>query len=218
MNGAVRLDLVHGSQPVLYDHKRNLVAVVDLLQVILEALGVDRPAPVALLEVRVAGAAEDIAALACLGVGGGGGAHVIAEGVEVHGARLERSGVLIAYLNLHALALPQGRRPRGIRAAHLDVAAVKVVLALLTLRLQHIGGVAGARIGGVAGDHAAHLVLRVDLMRHDHALCARQELVVQGVESRLRVVPVARAEGHGHVLEPLRHHAAAHHAAKSVLH
>ena len=39
---------------------------------------------------------------------------------------------------------------------------------------------------------------------------------MQGVETHLRVVPVACAEGHGHVLEPLGHHAAAHHAAKSA--
>ena len=52
-------------------------------------------------------------------------------------------------------------------------------------------------------------------MAHGDALGARQELMVQGVEARLRVVPVAVAKGHGRV-SCLGHHAAAHHAAKAA--
>ena len=52
-------------------------------------------------------------------------------------------------------------------------------------------------------------------MAHGNALGARQELVVQGIEARLRVVPIAAAKGHGRV-GGVGHHAAAHHAAKAA--
>ena len=85
----------------------------------------------------------------------------------------QRGGVLGRDLHVHAFAAPHAGRPRGIRTAHLHVATVEVHLALLLLGGQDVGRVARVRIAGVAGDHAADLVLRVDLMAHGDALGAR---------------------------------------------
>lgn len=142
-------------------------------------------------------------------------AHVVAKAVEVDLADGQRGGVLGRNLHVHAFAEPHAGRPRGIRTAHLHVAAVEVHLALLLLCGQNVCRIARVRVAGVAGDHAADLVLGIDLMAHGDALGARQELVVQGIEARLWIVPVAVAKGHGRV-SCLGHHAAAHHAAKAA--
>ena len=160
VNRTVRLDLVHRAQAVLDDHQRHLVAIVDLLQVVTQALWVDRPTPIALLEVLVAGAAKDVALLQQHRVGRGRSAHVVAKAVEVDLAGGQRGGVLGRDLYVHAFAAPHAGRPRGIRTAHLHVAAVEVHLALLLLCGQNICRVARVRVAGVAGDHAADLVLR----------------------------------------------------------
>ena len=215
VNRTVRLDLVHRAQAVLDNHQRHLVAVVDLLQVVEQAHGVDRPTPIALLEILVAGATKDVALLQQHRVGRGRGAHIVAKAVEVDLAGGQRGGVLGRDLHVHAFAAPQAACPRRIRATDLNVAAVEVHLALLLLCRQDVGRIARVRVAGVAGDHAADLVLRIDLMTQGDTLGARQELMVQGIETRLRVVPVAVAKGHGRV-SCLGHHTAAHHAAKAA--
>lgn len=65
---------------------------------------------------------------------------------------------------------------------------------------EDVGGVAGVRVGDVARDHAADLVLGIDLVPHGDAARAREELVVEGLVALLGIVPGSVAEGHGDVV------------------
>ena len=111
MELAVLGALVHGAQAVLHDHQRDLVAVVDRLEVVAQALGVDRPAPVARLEVGVGHAAKEVAGtLLHLGVNRDSVGLIVAETVEVNSAGLENLGIALGetphVVSVHALLLP----------------------------------------------------------------------------------------------------------------
>ena len=53
MDFAVLCQLVSGSEAVLNDHERQLIAVPNLIERIAQAFGIDLPSPIARLEIRV---------------------------------------------------------------------------------------------------------------------------------------------------------------------
>ena len=85
MDFSVLVLLVVSPQAIFHDHHGNLIAVVNLIQTPAQALGVDLPAPIGNLQIRVLGPAQQVPGSDLhIGVGGHTEGHVIAEGVEVH--------------------------------------------------------------------------------------------------------------------------------------
>ena len=90
---------------------------------------------------------------------------------------------------------PHALGPRGIRAAHHGVGAVKEALLHGLLIGEHIGRIASVGVGALTGDHAAHLERRVDLVRCLHGKRRGNHLVMRLGDTH-RVLGV---EHHEHV-------------------
>src|SRR5699024_6172984 len=186
VDGAVGLQGVVGTQTVLHHHQGDAVAVIDLVQGVAQALGIDLPAPVAGLQVGVLESAHNVAVdVVGVLVGGDAVGHVVAEGVEVHRALFQDFGVARLHPDGDALVGPHPLGVAGIFAPHLDVGTIPVGLAHGLLVGQNVGGVAGVGIGGDEAVHVAHLELGVVLVGVVHRQGAGNKLVVQRLEPLL---------------------------------
>ena len=113
---------------------------------------------------------------------GHAGGHVIGVGDKVDRPRTQDLLVTLAELHRHAVALPHALCKRGVRAAHLDIGAIPEGVLVLDLRRDDVLGVAGERVSRRStGDHAAHQILRVDLVGPLDGAGARDELIVQAL-------------------------------------
>ena len=180
-NVAVLVRLVNRAEAVLDHKERLLVAVVDLVDGDAEAQRVDRPTPVGVGEVGVLHARERIAR-GVLGARVGRSDRagvVIAERDEVDGVLGENLLVLLGHAHVDALALEHLECVVGIIAAALNVNE-EVVLLAANLCLAHVLGVAGVGVERAGGEHAADLVLGIDLVADLGCPSACDELVVGG--------------------------------------
>ena len=166
-----------------------MIAIVDLVQGVAQANGVDLPAPVAGFQVGVLLAGGDITAhvLGVL-VGGDAVGHVVAEGVEVHGAGLQDGGILRLLMDGDVVLGEETLHIIGILTAHMHIGTEPVHDLHLLLVGHHVGGVTGHGIAGDGADHAAHLELGVVVVGILDSPGAGHEHVVQGLEACLLVV------------------------------
>ena len=159
-----------------------MVAAVQPVQGVAQALGVDLPAPLADLGIRIALEGGDHVAAGGLAqrvVSGGAVAGIVAKRNKVHSVG-QGFAVLIADLQLHALFLKHALGVVGIGTQGLHVRE-QVHLVVQLHHLDDVIGVRGERVDGNGQDHAAHLVLRVDAVGQLHSLGAGHQLVVDGL-------------------------------------
>ena len=141
MHGAVRFQGILGAQTVLHHHDRDAVTIVDLVEGVAQALGIDLPAPVGSLQVRVLEALRHVAVgLGGILVGGDAVGHIVAQGIEIHSAVLQNLGITGLHVDGHAHILPQTLGKSGIFATHLYVRAVPEGVRDPTPIVLHAGG------------------------------------------------------------------------------
>ena len=216
VDGTVLLDGVDSAQAVLDHHDRDLVAVIHLVEMPAQTLGIDGPTPLGNIEVRVLGiVVEHVAARhRHVGIARDGRALVIAKGVEIDRSLGKDLGVAGLLYDVDALLAPQAGRPARIGATHLHVATVVIGLALHLLGEKHVLGAAAVRIDGAARDHAGGLVGGIDLMCRLDCQGARHKLVMERLIAALLIVPLHRLGVVERRVVLGRQDAAAHHVAK----
>ena len=178
--------LVARAHAVLHHHQRNLIAVVDLVQGVAQALRVDLPAPVGALEVGVLATKGHVALRHLNVVRAHHVGHVVGERVEVHLAGSDVVHVALAHVELDAVLAPEAARVARVVAAYLHVGAIPVHATHLALAGQDVRRVAR---GGVAQDeavHVAHLELRVHRVGETNHAPGRHKLVVERLVALLR--------------------------------
>ena len=121
-------------------------------------------------------------------MGGDAVGHVVAEGVEIHGAFLQDLDIARLHLDLNAQFFPQALCVGRIFAADLHVGAVPVGLAHCLLVGQNIVRVAGEGIAGDEAVHVAHLVLGVVLVGVLDRQSAGHELMMQALQAALGII------------------------------
>ena len=125
-------------------------------------------------------------------MGGDAVGHIVAQRVEIHRTVFQDLGIAGLHMDGYAKVLPQPLGKGGILAPDLHVGAVPVGFTHGLLVGQDVGRVAGVGIAGDEAVHVAHLVFGVVVMSVLHGQGAGDELMVQRLQTDLRVV------GHGH--------------------
>jgi len=123
MNGPVVLDHVLRTKPVLDDHQRNLIAVIDLVQREAQAVGINLPTPLRGGQIGIPAASGNIAAAHLLQVimrpheiG-----HVVGEAEEVYRALAQNLLVTRLHLEVDVTLGPQPLDIAWVVASHLHV-------------------------------------------------------------------------------------------------
>ncbi len=179
--GAVRPQLVNGSETVFHDEQRLLIALIQDIQRIAQALRVNGPSPFRRLgvgifhRVRAAGFHPFRYVHIRLGIDRIG--HIVGKSDIVHGALRQDLLILRLHPDLIALPLQQLFRVSRIMSPAVDIGE-EITHVHFLHRQHHIRRTAGKRIDGHHGNHAADLEIRIDLMPQLHRTGGRHQLMM----------------------------------------
>ena len=174
---------------VLDDHQRHFIALLQDVQGVAQADGVDGPAPVGFLEVRVVDARREAALAAdeVRGVARRRFAHVVREREVIDIALGEDVEIAVLHLDVVAFVLPLLDDVGGIVAAHLHVAEEERFVHLFE-RGDLVARIAGFGVHRRHGEHAADLEIRVDLVPFDDGFRRGEEFVMRDLVERCEAV------------------------------
>ena len=165
-NCPIVLNRIERAKTVLYNHQRDAVAPVQLVERPTQNIGVDLLAPIACLKIRILSSTHEVpASRSESGIGRHDIAHVMAEAVEIDGAACEVLQIPFGNIELNTILIPDPLGKVRIFAADLNVAALIITLVHLLLTCDDVGRVAAERIIGHIGDHATDLGIGRCLVR-----------------------------------------------------
>src|SRR5699024_184897 len=125
-------------------------------------------------------------------VGGDAVGHIVAQRVEIHRTVFQDLGIAGLHMDGYAKVLPQPLGKGGILASDLHVGAVPVGFTHGLLVCQGVGRVGGVGVAGDVSGQVGYLVFGVVGMSGRHGEGGGDEVMVQRLQTDLRVV------GHGH--------------------
>ena len=183
----VSFQLVVGTEAVLHDEHGLFIALVQRVQRIAETNGIDRPAPVGNLDIRI-GNRMRVAAYdrrtGLLYFGFYRVGHVVAETDVIRRALRQDLQIPFFHDGSGAFPLPLLVRIRAVVAAAHDIREdISLVHSLYAL--HDILGITGIGIEGHEAEHAADLEIGVDLMSLLHHKGCCHHLIVRGLIERL---------------------------------
>ena len=156
MDTSVRALLVSGSQTIFHHHNRQLIALIDLIQRITQAIRVYLPAPLRSGQIRIFRAARQVAChLFRILVGRDTGGHVVGTSVEVYGSLFQNLFFFLCDLQIDPIFPEISIHIGRIRAADLHVGTEPVQHIVMLLGRQDILRITGQRVGGQEHIHIA---------------------------------------------------------------
>lgn len=188
---AVHVWRVDGTESILNDEQRFLIAVVQLVRRDTEASRVDRPTPFRLLEERVLERAEDVAFGRCvdLRVRARRPARIIAEADIVDGVLFQQLEVAIFHLERDAVFVEETFGIARVFTARLHIDEEER-FTVLVHRVQDVVRVARVGVRLTGREHAADLHVGIDGVRRLDRFRARDELMMRRLVFHLLLVLV----------------------------
>ena len=180
VNLSVNVFDISCSEAIFYDHQRNLITVPDLIKNPPQSFGINLPSPFRCIKIGILHSTKKVPGRSVsIGIDGYTEGHIVTECIEVDCPPEQNLLILRFHIDRNSVLSKETPAVGRVSASHLNIRTIPIDFAHVLLCRQHIIGITCCRIIRKLSDHAAHLELRIMLMRISDYHCRCDKLMVQ---------------------------------------